>query len=248
MFMWMPLAAWLSLAAATFAIVFALIRISRGRSSAARSLLLAHQELERSQQLDRRRMEILEMVGAHAPLGTTLGAVADLAGQAHPGAGAAIWSVAGDTLLYQVSTGLPSAVSDLARTHVATNACLPADLLAAADAAALDCIAERLHNSAGDIIGLLAVFVPKAAAVPDAPYALSQLASLAIENTLLYERLAFQAQHDVLTGLPNRLLFQDRVQQAIHVARRNSQKLAVLWVDIDRFKHVNDTLGHRAGD
>jgi len=80
------------------------------------------------------------------------------------------------------------------------------------------------------------------------PSQMVQLACLAIENTRLYERLAFQAQHDVLTGLPNRLLFQDRVQQALLRAQRNGTKVAVLWFDLDRFKQINDRLGHRIGD
>jgi len=53
---------------------------------------------------------------------------------------------------------------------------------------------------------------------------------------------------DILTGLPNRLLFQDRTQQAILLAQRNKRKLAVVWIDVDRFKQINDTLGHRVGD
>jgi diguanylate cyclase (GGDEF)-like protein len=57
-----------------------------------------------------------------------------------------------------------------------------------------------------------------------------------------------QALHDALTGLPNRTLFRDRVQQAILSARRGEGHLAVMLMDLDRFKEVNDTLGHHNGD
>ena len=62
------------------------------------------------------------------------------------------------------------------------------------------------------------------------------------------ERLAHQALHDVLTGLPNRILFVERLSQAIEAAERRSVRSAVLFVDIDRFKSVNDVAGHAAGD
>lgn len=61
-------------------------------------------------------------------------------------------------------------------------------------------------------------------------------------------RYAHLAQHDPLTGLPNRLLFADRLSQAIHVAHRNSTKFAVLYIDLDQFKHVNDSFDHSYGD
>lgn len=60
--------------------------------------------------------------------------------------------------------------------------------------------------------------------------------------------LTFFANHDTLTGLPNRALFGQRLTQALARAQRNTRMLAVLFVDLDRFKVINDTLGHDAGD
>jgi diguanylate cyclase (GGDEF)-like protein len=62
------------------------------------------------------------------------------------------------------------------------------------------------------------------------------------------EQLAHLAEHDSLTGLPNRLLFCDRVGQAISLARRHRGQAAVLFLDLDGFKQINDSLGHAAGD
>jgi diguanylate cyclase (GGDEF)-like protein/PAS domain S-box-containing protein len=61
-------------------------------------------------------------------------------------------------------------------------------------------------------------------------------------------KMSHLAQHDGLTDLPNRILLNDRLGQAIAMALRHRTKLAVLYVDIDRFKHVNDSVGHTAGD
>ena len=68
------------------------------------------------------------------------------------------------------------------------------------------------------------------------------------EHKLAEERIQRVAHHDSLTGLPNRLLFNDRLSQAISLAKRDSRQFALLYLDLDRFKLVNDTLGHAAGD
>ena len=61
-------------------------------------------------------------------------------------------------------------------------------------------------------------------------------------------RLAHSAEHDVLTGLPNRALLNDRINQAIILASRHTKKVGVLFLDLDGFKHINDSLGHLTGD
>ena len=62
------------------------------------------------------------------------------------------------------------------------------------------------------------------------------------------EFINFQAYHDILTRLPNRSLFKDRLALAITRAQRNNEKLAVMFIDLDRFKVINDSLGHTMGD
>jgi len=68
------------------------------------------------------------------------------------------------------------------------------------------------------------------------------------ESKLLSEHVSFLAHHDSLTGLPNRALMTDRLDQAILRAQRNKKKVAVFMLDVDRFKLINDSLGHAVGD
>ncbi len=62
------------------------------------------------------------------------------------------------------------------------------------------------------------------------------------------EKVSYLASYDALTGMPNRVLFQDRVKQTIALAHRNQSQVAVLFIDLDYFKHINDSLGHQVGD
>jgi len=73
---------------------------------------------------------------------------------------------------------------------------------------------------------------------------------LKAQDTLREQKsmLAYQAHHDVLTNLPNRTLFNDRLEQGIEKSKRNKTKLALFFIDLDHFKEINDSLGHEVGD
>ena len=76
----------------------------------------------------------------------------------------------------------------------------------------------------------------------------ARLATVAVEHHLTTRQLAHLVHHDALTGLPNRILFEDRLHHSIATARRTGKPLALLAMDLNRFKQVNDTMGHHAGD
>jgi diguanylate cyclase (GGDEF)-like protein/PAS domain S-box-containing protein len=96
--------------------------------------------------------------------------------------------------------------------------------------AAIEDSTAPIHDREGRVIGAVMVF-----------HDVTQARAMT-------QKMAHLAQFDFLTDLPNRPLLNDRLSQAISVARRQHQALAVLFVDVDRFKHVNDSLGHLVGD
>ena len=81
-----------------------------------------------------------------------------------------------------------------------------------------------------------------------AVYRIAGIAEDVTSRKLAEEQLLSLAHYDVLTGLPNRVLFYDRLKQSLAQARRNQWIVGVMFIDVDRFKNVNDTLGHAVGD
>lgn len=77
---------------------------------------------------------------------------------------------------------------------------------------------------------------------------IDQTTDLRAQTAVLEEKASHEATHDSLTDLPNRILLHDRLQQALSAAQRQKDKVAILFMDLDHFKEINDTLGHFNGD
>jgi diguanylate cyclase (GGDEF)-like protein/PAS domain S-box-containing protein len=95
---------------------------------------------------------------------------------------------------------------------------------------AIEDSAAPIHDRAGQVIGAVIVF-----------HDVSAARAMSLQMT-------YSAQHDVVTNLPNRMLVNDRIAQSIALARRQKKNLAVIFLDLDRFKNINDSLGHAVGD
>ena len=77
---------------------------------------------------------------------------------------------------------------------------------------------------------------------------LSELAVLSMRNSLLYQGLVYHSTHDLLTELPNRRLYESQLADALRHAEVRGSRFAVVYIDVNRFKHVNDKYGHKIGD
>jgi diguanylate cyclase (GGDEF)-like protein/PAS domain S-box-containing protein len=230
---------------------------------------------KRGEYLERDRGRILEQVAQDEPLAGILQRIAEALEHQRPELRACLLLAKNGRLVGGACPSLPAEFfTDIDSLPVADgNGFFGSEAMSGALAMVTDtatdpgweklqdlCRKHRIHScwsvpilsATGGLLGTLSLLgsTPRAATDADRQLleSVCRLAAVAIEHRQLTDKLSHQAQHDALTGLPNRLLFQDRLSQALALARRHRQKVAVIYMDLDRFKHINDTLGHSTGD
>jgi diguanylate cyclase (GGDEF)-like protein/PAS domain S-box-containing protein len=232
-------------------------------------------ERRRLETLERDRARALEMIATRKPLDQILTQLVEMVERQDPGMKGAALLLRDDRLYIAAAPGLPKALIDgLDGLRIGPTGCscgaaaywgqpvYAADISTdpvwgqhrslALENQFSSCWSVPILAANGQVLGTFAVYQKKRLRPGKAQISLLQSASgaaaIAIEQRQLSDQLAHQAHHDALTGLPNRLLFQDRLRQAIVQARRSGTMVALLYVDLDRFKRINDTLGHATGD
>jgi len=222
-----------------------------------------------------REARVLEMIVKSEPLENIMNTLVGMVESQRPGALCAVLLKRNAALYSVAGRGLPAAfISAVDGTNLGPDAALPAIAAHRGEAVIVQdiandpvwrekgqlalsyglraCWAVPIASGAGAALGVFAAFhrEPRTPSAEDMRLlgAASYLATIAVEQESLTAKLSHQAHHDALTGLPNRLLFEDRLQQVLALAQRSGQLVGLLFIDLDNFKRVNDTLGHAVGD
>lgn len=250
-------------------------RDASGRLLGAVGVLADINRRKRAELLERDRNRVLEQIVNNAPLADILGELVALIETHQPDTIASVQLRRGRKLFTAVAPRLPQSFAELLAPGLPirpdAGACGSAayhrrrvisDIASdphwqryreAALACGLrTCWAAPILSAKGELLGTFAMYytTPK----PPSREAIAllesvvNLAAIAIERQQLTEQLTHQAQHDPLTGLANRLTFEVQFKQALQRAQRHGERLALLFIDLNDFKTINDSLGHHVGD
>ena len=228
----------------------------------------------RMEALDRERMSAVEMIARNAGLEVVLARLSSLVEQCCPGLQCALFVLRHGRLFQAAgAAALDSFLGALDALPIEADGDDPAAPFwalaprlhtvltdphwapwsaAAIPAGVNTCWSSALVSGAGEMLGALAAYSPSPSgpALADRPFleSAAKLAALAIEQQNLVEDLVYQAEHDTLTRLPNRFRFDDRLGQALRLADRAGHLTALLHIDLDRFRSVNNLFGRAVGD
>jgi diguanylate cyclase (GGDEF)-like protein len=245
----------------------------REREHRRRARLLESSVAERTQALERERLRelernrILEMLVSDKPLGTVLDSVIHLILAQFPGYSGALVRKCGDRCEILAAPELPGDWrAALEEPHAVpfeswrvyfesrqpARSPAWANFMGALEGAAPVAVHSWPVGSSQSPLGALLLFQGEAPAftAPDAGAAgeACHLARLALEHSRLNDDLHFQARHDSITRLPNRAQYEERLSQSLREAAALGQRVAVLCIDLDNFKGINDRFSHRIGD
>jgi len=230
-------------------------------------------ERRRAEQLNRDRNRVLEMLGRREDTPKILQALTEAVAHYYTSLSCALHLLEGDTLTLTAQSCLPSTLADriqqIATKNLDAPECLAFDQKSAYAVVDLR-QARQPWSELLRVDGAQSVWAAPIFAGGERPlgtlsvYSLfehspsesdieflqtsCQLASLILEQHQMNEELVHRAFHDPLTGLGNRRLGKKELESAIQRAQRDGRGVGVLWIDLDKFKEINDTYGHPAGD
>lgn len=243
-----------------------------GRLPASEPLFLVRIHDASAEQFERDRTRLLDLMTQGRPRQELLQEIAQMVEHLHPAGRCAVLLLDGHTLRVGAAPRIPEAfLSGFDGLDVRERlAALPAvpgaeytqDLsqhpywgpyLQAGDMQAFPvCASLPVFDRSQRLVGALALCLPADAPISDTTGELlkqaQHLTSIVIEHDALIRELEHRALHDDLTGLPNRALFDDRLQRELDRAAPEGRPVAVLFLDIDDFKAINDAGGHNTGD